>query len=294
MAELAQLLKIAIALSVVLVVFSLGLEATFPEAISLLRDTFKPPYRLLRATFAMNVVVPAIAIAAVEIFDLPQAVSIAILAMAISPVPPVLPGKQMKFGARPSYVLGLLVAASLTSILLAPLTVEIIGRIFHRDLQVTRADIAWLVGKTVLIPLGAGLLVSYFAPRLAAKMAPAISKFAFLFLILGLAPVLYATWPQIMSLFGNGTVLIVAGVVVAAIAAGQLIGARHPGNRTALAITCAMRHPGIALTIGTTNFPENKLLPAAVALYILIATILTTVYGKIRQKQTSAAAADGA
>lgn len=218
----AQLIKLAIGVSILLLVFSLGMGTTFADATSFLRTLFRPPRQLLRATVAMNVVVPAIAVAAVVLFDMPQAVEVALLAIAVSPVPPILPGKEMKFGGRPSYVFGLLVAVSLTAIFLAPLTIEILGRFFHREVHIGMVDIAKLVGKTILLPLTVGLLFRQVAPHLADRLASPVSRLAFAILILGLVPVLYSAWPGIWSLIGNGTALLIAGVVVAAGCHGTL------------------------------------------------------------------------
>ena len=291
MADPAQLIKLAIGVSILLLVFSLGMGTTFADATSFLRALFRSPHQLLRATLAMNVVVPAIAIAAVVLFDMPEAVEVALLAMAVSPVPPILPGKEMKFGGRPRYVFGLLVAVSLTAIVLAPLTVEIMGRIFNRELHIGMVDVAKLVGRTILLPLTVGMIFRKVAPQLADRLASPVSKLAFVILIIGLLPVLYTAWPGIQSLLGNGTGLLIAGVAVAAVAAGHFIGGPDEHDRTALGITSAMRHPGIAMTIASTNFPNNKLVPAGILLYLLIAMVVTSIYGKFRLRHASDAAA---
>ena len=236
----------------------------------------------------MNVVVPAIAATVAALFEIPQAAKVALVAMAVSPVPPILPGKELKFGGRASYVFGLLVAVSITAIVLAPLTIEIMGRLFQREAYISAADIAKMVGKTVLLPLAAGLLIRQVAPDFADWLGNSITRVAFVLLIAGLLPVLYKSWPGVWALIGDGTFLAIAGVVVAAVAAGHFIGGPGERERTALGITSAMRHPGIALSIATTNFPDNNLVPAAIVLYVLVAAIVTTLYGKLRLHSISA------
>jgi BASS family bile acid:Na+ symporter len=230
----------------------------------------------------MNVVVPAIAATAVALLNMPRAANVALIAVAVSPVPPILPGKQMKFGGRASYVFGLMVAVSLTSIVLAPLAIRVMGAIFQIDTHFGVGDIAKLVLQTVLAPLAVGLLVRQLAPNLAERIGPPVARIANVLLLIGILPVLYTAWPGISSLIGHGTVLVIVVVVLVAIAAGHLIGGPSESDRTALGITSAMRHPGIAMAIATTNFPDDKLMPAAIALYVLVAAMLTTVYGKLR------------
>src|SRR5438046_7653904 len=108
--DLEQLIKLAVVASVVLMVFGLGLRATWSDATSLFRNLFRPPHRLLRSLAAMFIAVPAVAVAVALLFDLPLPVKVALLAMAVSPVPPILPRKQMRFGGDARFVYGLLVA----------------------------------------------------------------------------------------------------------------------------------------------------------------------------------------
>jgi hypothetical protein len=60
MPDFAELIKLAISASILLLVVSLGMRATLADATSFFRNLFEPPRRLVRATLAMNVVVPAI------------------------------------------------------------------------------------------------------------------------------------------------------------------------------------------------------------------------------------------
>ena len=153
MVDLAKPIHLAIATSILLMVFSLGMRATLSDATSFFRNLFQPPRRLIRATLAMNVVVPAIAATAVALLNMPRAANVALIAVAVSPVPPILPGKQMKFGGRASYVFGLMVAVSLTSIVLAPLAIRVMGAIFQIDTHFGVGDIAKLVLRQFSLPL---------------------------------------------------------------------------------------------------------------------------------------------
>src|SRR5262245_42770293 len=137
MIDFAWFVRQALAASILLLVIGLGMRATLTEATSLFREAFHPPYSLLRAVVAMNFVVPIVAASIAAVFDLRPPVKVAIVAMSISPVPPILPGKQLKFGGRHSYVYGLLVAVSLVSIVFVPLSVEVLGRLLDRDVHMS-------------------------------------------------------------------------------------------------------------------------------------------------------------
>src|SRR5688500_14428366 len=102
--ELATLISIAIRASIGLIVFGLALNASPQDALYL----FRRPGQLVRSLLAMNVMMPLFAAALAAAFDLNPAVKIALIALAVSPVPPVLPKKQLKAGGRASYAVGLL------------------------------------------------------------------------------------------------------------------------------------------------------------------------------------------
>lgn len=282
--DIAQLIKLALTVSVLLLVFALGLRATFADATSLFRRLFQPPRALLRALVAMNIVVPFIAAAIAALTDVVPAVKIALVAIAVSPVPPILPGKQLKLGGRSGYVYGLLVAVSIAAIVMVPLSIELMGWLFHRDVHISFIEVAKPIGMTIFLPVLAGLVVRHLSPELAERIAPWVSRAGNVLLIAGVLPVLLSAWPAIVSLIGNGTLLAIAAVVIAAVAAGHWLGGPEAQDRTALAIASAMRHPGIALAIAHINFPDNKLVPAAILLFLLVAAIVTTLYGKLRAR----------
>jgi BASS family bile acid:Na+ symporter len=122
------------------------------------------------------------------------------------------------------------------------------------------------------------------APRVAERIAPLAARVGNLLLLAGLVPILIAMGPAVWSLIGNGTVLAIAAVVVAGLLAGHWLGGPDPDDRTALAIASSMRHPGVALAIARVNFPDEKLVPAAVLLFILVNLIVTLPYGIWRRR----------
>jgi predicted Na+-dependent transporter len=67
---------------------------------------------------------------------------------------------------------------------------------------------------------------------------------------------------------------VIAAVAVAALAIGHLmIGSQYADKRTALAVECAVRHPGLAIAIGTTNFTAQETLPVLVPCIVTLMVI---------------------
>src|SRR5215467_16052846 len=104
--ELAAYVLLAVKASIFLTVFSLGLNAEWQDALYL----FRRPVLLIKSLLAMNVIMPLVAAGLVVTFDLPTSVKVALVALAISPVPPMLPKKQMKAGGEEAYAIGLQVS----------------------------------------------------------------------------------------------------------------------------------------------------------------------------------------
>jgi len=56
------------------------------------------------------------------------------------------------------------------------------------------------------------------------------------------------------------------------------------GTREDAALATACRHPGVAVAIAATNYSEQRLATAAVALYLLLSIVLTTPYAMWRKR----------
>jgi BASS family bile acid:Na+ symporter len=272
--RLATLIPFVLQASIVLNVIGLGLNASPQDATSLLRR----PNRLLRSLGAMHVVMLACAVALAVNFDLHPAVKIALVALAVSPIPPLLPKKTLQAGGEASYTIGLLVAAALLAIVFVPVAVELLGRAFGTPTHMSLGAVARLVLRTVLVPLVVGIAIRSLAAAFAARMARPVSLVAMVLLIASALPVLFTAWPTLVSLTGDGTILALAVFVLVGLAVGHLLGGPDPEDRTVLGLSTASRHPGVALAIAHATFPEQQLVLAAVLLYLLVSAIVSLPY----------------
>lgn len=280
--SLQTLIPIVLKASVLLSVLAIGLAASAQDATYL----FRRPGELIRALFAMNVLMPLFAVALVLLFDLNPAVKIALVMLSVSPIPPLLPKKIVKAGDTDSYAIGLLIAVGLLAIIYVPLAMEILEKVFNIPLQMTMASVATLIFMTVLLPLGLGIGVHTLAPALAERLAKPILQVAGIALLACVVAILFAAAPVIWKLIGNGTVIALAAFVLVGLAIGHFLGGPNPENRTVLAISTASRHPGIAIALAVANFPEQKLAMAAVLLYLLVDAIVSIPYHLwIRRRQ---------
>lgn len=282
--SVAQLIRVALLLSIILIVLSFALLATWRDATSL----FSKPAQLLRSLLAMNVLLPLFAVTLATVFALRPAVAIALVALSVSPVPPFLPLKQLKLVRRQEYVVGLLGATSLLSIMLVPLTVSLIGLYLSRPVSVVPEEIGRIVAVTVLAPFALGLIMRRMIPVLAMRASPLAGKAGVLLLTVAIAPVLFTMWPAMISLIGDGTVLAIIAFAAIGLTVGHWLGGSDEEDRTVLALATATRHPGVALVIATGNFPGEKLVAPALMLYMLVVAVASAPYVLWRKRQHKA------
>jgi bile acid:Na+ symporter, BASS family len=277
----AALLPLVLKISLALLVFALGLAATLQDVTYL----FRRPRELLRAILAIFVVMPLVAVLLAKWFVFEPAVRIGLIALALSPLPPVFPRKALKQGGRVSFTCGLLVSATLLSVLVIPLGLEIIQATFGIPLQMRSGSVLVLGFWGLLLPLGVGLLIHRLAPGFAARAAGPISTVAFVVLMLCVIPILIRVWPAMVSLIGNGTILVMVVFVLVGLAVGHFLGGPDREDRTVLALSTATRHPAIAIAIAQANFPDQKLAPAAILLYVLVSVIAAAPYLRARRRR---------
>jgi BASS family bile acid:Na+ symporter len=271
--DLTSLILLVLKISILLNVLALGLEATLADATFL----FRRPRRLVRALLSMNVLMPLVALLLAVTFALKPAVKIALVALSVSPVPPLFPKKALKAGAKENYTFGLLFAMAVLAIVVIPITMEIFERVVGTPLQMSVGLVAKLVFTTVLAPLLAGIGLRAWAPLFAEKAAAPVAKFASALLILSVLAVFIGSVRSILSLIGDGTLFSLAGFALAGLVIGHWLGGPELEDRRVLSLATATRHPGMAVAIAQANFPGQKLAVPAIALYLVVAGVLSAL-----------------
>ena len=277
---LADAIVLILKASIAALVFTVGLGTLPRDLTHLLRH----PGQLVRSLVSMNLVMLAVAMAIVLLFPLQPAVKVMLVALALAPVPPVLPRKLMKAGGGQDYAMALLCSAAVFAIVWIPLAGEVLDRIFPAHIAIPPIAVAKVVSMTVLGPTLAGVVVRLLAPRLAERLASPLGKVATILLLVGLGLILGKASPAMLALLGDGTLLAIVAFLVLGLVAGHLLGGPTGGDRSVLALATATRHPGVALAIAQLTFPAEKSVLAALLLYIVTGLVVTAPYVKWRSK----------
>ena len=283
----AELVLLALKVSIALLVFSVGLGTKPTELTYLVRH----PGRMARALLAMNLVMPVIAVLAVKLVALDRSVAITVIALSLSPVPPILPRKMLKAGGDHAYVAALLVTAAIVAVVWIPLACAVLDRIFPATIGVSPLAIAPVVMISVVGPMIAGVAVRLLSEALADRLIKPASILATALLVLGSLLIAVKMAPQIEAQIGDGLLIALVGFVVVGLAVGHLVGGPAPSDRTMLALATAARHPGIAITIAHIDFPGERAVPAAVLLYLVVCAVLTFPYLAWRKREAASAIA---
>lgn len=278
MATLSQILPLAINASIFLIVFALGARTKGGDVGYLLHH----PALLAKSVISMNIAMVAVAAAIAALFQLDQAIEVALIALAVSPVPPILPGKQIKAGGSASYAISMLVAVSVSSILLAPLSVWLVGTAFGRDAVVAPGKIVVILLISVLVPLALGIALRARAPNLAARLAQPASRIGTILLVIEVLPVLFDATTSIWHLVGEGVIVVLVVFSVAGLAIGHLLGGPEPQTRTVLALATGTRHPGVAIAIASVNASDSRTTLAVILYHLVIGAVISLPYVRLR------------
>jgi BASS family bile acid:Na+ symporter len=268
-----QLVILALQASIVSLVFSFGLRSTTDDLLYLVRK----PRLLLRAWLAVLVIMPVLAVVLTRFLELRHTVEVALIALAISPMPPLLPKKQAQTGGRESFALAFMATMALFALVTVPLSVEILELFAARTFEMPPGRVAGIVLVTILLPLLAGVAVRAVLPGLAERLAKLLGPAAMALALLGLVVLLTAAWAEVRAAAGGGTIIALVVFVVVGLVVGHLLGGPDPDHSVILALSTATRHPAMALSIATTNFPDEQF-AGTILLYLIVATIAAVPY----------------
>jgi len=278
-----QWLGLGLQASIMLTVLGFGMTASWSQATYL----FRHPNLLLRAVLAMSVAMPVVVGLLVAWADLPDPVEIALVALAVSPVPPIIQKKELKAGGRMDYVAGLLVAVSVLAVVLVPLSLSILNHVFDRHGVLSPLAIAKIMALTVLAPLVAGLVLHRLWPG-AERAAGVVLGVAGALLAVTALILIAGVWPLVWRLIGSGMLVAMIGVALVGLLVGHVLGGPLEADRTVLAISTASRHPAVALAVATSGpLGEVKSELAIILAYLVVATLVCIPYQKWRAKATA-------
>lgn len=273
-------LRIIVPLSVALVMFTQGLGISPAEVFKCFKER---PGLMLRSLIACLVLVPAAAVAIILVLKPSPGVAIGLAIMAACPPAPLMlqtatkPGK----GSAP-FMASIHLSLALLALLSVPAVLYLISQPLGFPAEVALGTLAWTLARTILIPVGLGLILRGLVPDFADKLLPIVSRVGSIGLLISMLALLAVLSPTLIQM-DPWSYVVIASVSIAGLLIGHLLGPNDPHERTSLAIETGVRHPGLAFTIAAMNFTPEKALPVmgpCILTFILIAYIYLFLRGK--------------
>jgi BASS family bile acid:Na+ symporter len=240
---------------VIALMFAIGTAAR-PRDIALI---WRQPRLFVRPLLVMELGVPLLAMAAVAALPLAPVTAGLVLLMAVCPGAPFVPFAIRRKGESHSpYALDLLIIVTLLAPLTVPLWVAVISRLFPADLRVNPLAILGTILRLVIVPLAAGVTLSYLLPRVAAVLGAAAREFTFVALAVAIAFALYLGAPVLLTLRPPGAVVLIV-VVLGSAWMGYRAGPRNdPEGDRATAVAAALGNPALVFAILAASRPNFK------------------------------------
>lgn len=247
------------------------------------------PARLARSLLAMYILSPIIAVVICKSFSLHPAVIVALITLSVAPVGAVFSKAMLPLVApeNPAFARGLFFASTILSVILTPIAVEVIQRMFGEGepVHVSPLAVARVVISSVLLPLGIGVAIGRWRPA-TRQWIPAIQKVSGLVLLICAVPIIVIAWPVMASVIREGTLSAIILIVLLGLGAGHFLGGPHADDRTVLAFATVSRHPGVAIAVASLT--DQALAPVGVLLAVLMSEIAVLPYKTWRKRLRAA------
>jgi len=281
-----EIIKIVAPISVAVIVFSQGLGIAPGQVLAYFRER---PWLMLRALAAALILVPAAALGIIFILKPPLPVGIGLAILVSCPPAPLMISATPKLGKGSApFMASLHLCMAALAIITVPLVLDVISRPLGFHATVDIAPLAWILARTIILPLLLGMAVRAVATAFADERARTFALVGNIGLGLVVLIAMVALFPMLLKM-DIKSYLVMAAVGATALAIGDLLGPADRNEKTSMAVECGVRHPVLALTIGTESFSQAQALPV-LAPCILTFIALATVYLVVRGRLTPAAA----
>lgn len=271
--DLLGLATTVMQIAVAVTVFGYGVAARPDDVLFVLRR----PRLLFVSLVAMFVVMPVLALAAHVYLEFPHAAEVALVVLALTPIPALLPRTEIGSGGHPRYAYGLAFAVALLSPVVIPALADLIGRLMNRPFGISPLTIATTMLWQVLLPLGLGFLLQRLAPRIAGRIGAPLIAGAHVASLVALAIFLVLIFPVLLSALSLVTLAVMLVFTAAGLVVGHALGGPRRAEAVVLAIACVSRNPGLAIGFASAVFPTESF-AGSVIVYTIVANVAVSLY----------------
>ena len=283
---LEVVMNVAIAVFIAGVLFTAGLEVTFEQVLSPMKNA---PL-VARALLANVVLVPLVVYVMSILFPLDRPYMIGLLLYGFAAGAPYTP-KLVALGAGdvPNSIAATMLLTVLT-ILYMPMVLPFLVP----GTEIGVLEIAKPLLAQMFVPLVIGLLIRRYSAALAAKLRGPSNKLVGVSAVVFLVLALVLHWEELAATVGTGAVSSAVVLTIAAFGIGYVLGPGGEKGRLTLGLITTARNIGAAATIATANFKDDPRVLFTVATCMFVVFVLAFPMAKLYFQPRLVRAADEA
>ena len=247
---MAEILSVILTVAVPAFSVTSMLSVGFGHVVQEIIEPFSSPRSVIVPLLANFVLVPLLRMAVIWLLPLDRPLENGLLLVSTAAGAPFLV-KLTEFAEH-----DVALSAALL-LLLLPATViylPIVVPMALPEAEVSAGAIALPLVLTMLLPLGAGLLVRTHSARWAMRLQPVMGKVSTISLMVLVGTTVLLNFRAILGLFGTGAVLAAVIVITGAFAIGYALGGRCFERRCALGLGTAQRGIAAAMVVAAESF----------------------------------------
>lgn len=255
--------------ALVTIMLSMGLQVEFEDVLA----SARPARLLVLGLLANYVLVPAVTLGLLYVFQANPMVSVGFFILAVCPGAPIGPPITAIARGNVPWAIGMMLILAGLSALLSPALLGVLSAQIapESNLHINFLAIVRTLLITQLLPLALGLGVHHVAPRLTQGIVKPVGLLANA-LLLALVGLIVAAQHETLAAIRLRGWTGMSLLLLASLGIGWLCGGPDLATRRAMAVTTATRNAAVGLVIVTSNFAGTPAVTAVVA-YGLISTV---------------------
>ncbi len=250
MDPLQWLVKGTLVVFVVSSMLSIGLAVQRAEIVAPLQS----PVWILRALIANFVLAPAVALSIGAMLPIDPGYELGLLLLGFAAGTPLLPKVAEAGRADVASATALMVLLMAVSVVVMPLALPL----FAKGVQVNPWQIAAPLVVLMLAPLALGMATRSLAPRVGARLLPAVTKTSNISFVAVVLLICLTNLTALAGVLGSGAIGAAILFVLLLFAGAWALGEPNPAGRRLLGYATAGRNVGAALVTAGASAAEPK------------------------------------
>lgn len=253
-----------------LAIFSLVFAFSLKLPLNDFLQTMKRVPLLLRSFLSNFVIIPFFTLGLCSALQLSLPVSTAMLLLSFAPYAPAIPKLAGKSGADLPLALSLTVLSAFFSLLMTPWLCERLLPVLSGSapIEVRSLEILQSLAKSIFLPFLLGVFIHELRPDVADRLSKWTERFSNIVLPLLLLVIFVAKFENFRQLVGLDLLAMFIASVAFSIV-GYNFSDSEEGARRATALGSELRHPSVAIYLGTEYFADLQVAPSIVAFFLI-------------------------